>query len=210
MEVSRWWTLITIGVNFLTIWILFRIFRKRGVRFREIIGFQKGKQNFSEIAMVVLIMLVTGMAGLWGFSYLVYGYMPVVNIQPLPLWAAITVVILLPATIVFAEIPLYTGYCSPALQEITDNRVFSVVYPLFFYALQHSFIPLIFDIRHIVAHFLTFIPLLIFIGIWYAKKKSLFPLLIGHGILDLFTGIQILIFSLNPALFELMRNHTVP
>jgi hypothetical protein len=131
--------------------------------------------------------------------------MPVTNTQPLPIWAAIIVVILLPVTIVFSEIPFYLGYCAPRINKISNNEVFSIVYPLFFYALQHSFMPSIFDFKHMLSRFLMFIPLLIFIGIWYNRKRDLLPLIAGHGLLDVFTGIQLLIVSLNPSIYEMMR-----
>ncbi len=150
-------------------------------------------------------MVLLGIGGLVGISWLVYGYMPVTTTQPLPVWAAILVIILFPATVMFAEIPLYLGYCAPLIKEKTNNEVFAIVYPLFFYALQHSFMPLIFDFKHMLSRFLMFIPLLIFIGIWYYKKRDLLPLIAGHGLLDVFTGIQLLIVSLYPSIFEMMR-----
>lgn len=207
MEVSRWWALICITVNIITIIILIILTKREGKTYKDLINHSPyKKKSYMEILIVISTMLLLGIGGLWGFSYLVYGYMPVINTQPLPNWAAIIVLIFLPITIIFSEIPLYLGYCAPKIKAITKNESLSIIYPLFFYALQHSFIPLIFDYKHILSRFLVFIPLLIMIGVWYYRKKDLLPLIIGHGFLDTLTGIQLLIVSIYPSIYEIMHS----
>ncbi len=206
-ELSMWWPLVCIGVNLVTILFLVVRIRSEGTSFRELIYYHPDKKKMrKEILTATPLMLVLGIGGLMGFSWLVYGYMPVTNSQPLPIWAAILVVILLPITIVFSEIPFYLGYCAPRIQKITKNEFFAIVYPLFFYALQHSFMPLLFDYKHILSRFIMFIPLLIMIGIWFHRKKTLLPLMAGHGLLDVFTGIQLLMVALFPSIFEMMNS----
>jgi len=205
-DVSMWWPLLCIVVNVITIMFLFIFLKYEGKSFRDLINHNPDKKKtIKEILTATPIMLLLGIGGLMGFSWLVYGYMPVTNTQPLPIWAAIIVVILLPVTIVLSEIPFYLGYCAPRIKKITNNEVFSIVYPLFFYALQHSFMPLLFDFKHILSRFLMFIPLLIMIGIWYSRKKDLVPLMAGHGLLDVFTGVQLLMVALYPSIYEMMK-----
>lgn len=201
--VSKWWALVCIAVNLVTIATLMILIRRDGRKFRDIVGHVPGRL-VKDVAIAVPVMLLLGMGGLMGFSWLVYGYMPVTSIQPVPLWAAITIICLLPVTIVFAEIPFYIGYCVPALQKKTGNKLIAYSVPLFFFALQHSFMPLLFDYRHILSRFLIFIPLLIFMGIWSHRRKDILPLMIGHGILDTAAAVQILIVSTNPAFFEMI------
>ena len=43
------------------------------------------------------------------------------------------------------------------------------------------------------------------LGITYYKRRKLQPLMIGHAILDIATGVQILITSISPAVFEMMK-----
>ncbi len=76
---------------------------------------------------------------------------------------------------------------------------------VFFYALQHSFMPMLWEWRHILFRFLSFIPLMLVLGIWYYKKRRLAPLMIGHAVLDIATRVQILMVSVSPAVYELMR-----
>ena len=204
-DISMWWPLLCIAVNLLTISVLVFLTKREGKNFRHLFNHEKNRKKTRKALLAVIpIMLVLGIGGLTGFSWLIYGYMPVSTIHPLPLWAAIVVVIFLPVTIVFSEIPLYLGYCTPRIKELTKNELFSVVYPLFFYALQHSFMPLIFDFKHMFSRFIMFIPLLIMMGLWYSRKKDLIPLMTGHGILDVLTGLQILMVSMYPLVYEMM------
>lgn len=201
VDASMWWPLLCIAVNVITILFLFLLVRYEGKSFRTLFNHHPDKKKtLKEIFTAIPLMLILGISGLVGFSWLVYGYMPVTNTQALPVWAAIVVVILLPVTIVFSEIPFYLGYCAPRIKNKTKNEVLSIVYPLFFYALQHSFMPLLFDFKHVLSRFLMFIPLLIMIGIWYFRKKDLVPLMAGHGLLDVFTAIQLLMVALYPSI----------
>jgi len=204
-DVSMWWAFLCIPVNVITIVVMVILTRKEGIRFIDLVNHKRDTgKTAKEIMIVIPLMVLLGTAGLVGISWLVYGYMPLNNTQPLPVWAAITVLLLLPVTIVLAEIPLYLGYSIPRLKIITKSDSISIIYPLFFYALQHSFIPLLFDFRHILSRFLMFIPLLVMMALWYRKKGDLLPLMLGHGVLDIFTGIQILMVSLYPSIYNSM------
>lgn len=208
-DVSSWWGLLCIVVNIITIIILIILTKRNGKNFWDLINHNPHKKKrLKEILIAISMMLLLGIGGLWVFSYLVYGYIPVTNIQPLPIWSAVLVLLLLPVTTVFAEMPLYLGYCAPRIKNITKNEVLSIVYPLFFYALQHSFIPLIFDFKHMLSRFLVFIPLLVVIGIWYYRKKDLLPLMIGHGLLDTLTAMQLLMVSIYPSIYDMMLSAT--
>jgi hypothetical protein len=43
------------------------------------------------------------------------------------------------------------------------------------------------------------------LGIIYYKKRKLAALMIGHSVLDLATGAQILMTSISPAKFDMMK-----
>jgi len=92
--------------------------------------------------------------------------------------------------------PLYFGYSFNRLKTLTGSPVFSIAYVIFFYALQHSFMPVIWDLKYILFRFLSFLPLMIVLGIIYSRKRLLPEMMIGHGVMDLGTGIQILISSI--------------
>ena len=208
-EVSGWWSMVAIVVNIITIIILYLLTKSEGKSYSSLFSHPKGSRiSVKTVLLAVALMLPLGMAGLWGFSYLFYGYMPVTMVQPMPVWAAAVSLVLLPVSIVFAEIPLYIGYSVPRLEKTVGSKPFAYAYSLFFYALQHSFMPLIFESKHIISRFFIFIPLLIMIAIWNNRKKDIAPLMIGHGILDLGVSIQILVVSISPAIFDVMKNAT--
>jgi len=202
-QASQWWSVICIICNIITIIFLAIVFKREGSSYKKIIQYEKGKRNIFKTLFIVLIMLLLGVGGMYGFGFMIYGYVPVAMVQPLPIWVASINIILLPLTVIFAELPLYFGYSLNGIEQITNNKLFAVCYPMFFYALQHSFIPLLFDFKHIVFRFLSFLPLMMVLGIIYYKQRKLTPLMVGHAVLDLATAVQILIASLFPALFEI-------
>lgn len=205
-ETSQWWSVLCIVGNIITIVLLMIISKSEGTTYKELIGYQKGQSKIKYTSLIVVLMLILGMGGMYGFGFMIYGYVPVTMVQPIPVWLAIINVILLPLTIIFAELPLYFGYSLNRIEKITGSKILSIAYPMFFYALQHGFLPLLFDWKHILYRFLSFLPLLFVLGIVYYRNRKLEPLMIGHGILDLATGVQILLTSLSPALFDMMES----
>ncbi len=112
-------------------------------------------------------------------------------IKPIPFPFALANILILPLTTTLAEDGLYLGY---SINRI-NNKWLAIILPAFFYALQHSFIPLIFDFRYIVYRFLSFLPLTIIFCIWYYKKRDPVPIMISHFLLNLATVLQIVIAS---------------
>jgi len=208
-ESTKWWPVLCIVFNVITILVLVLVCKYEGSDYRDLINYKKGQLNFKNIMLITILMLSVGVGGLYFFGLAIYGYVPTILIQPIPIWIAIINMILLPVTIVFAELPLYYGYSFNRIKEKTGNIFLAMSYIVFFYALQHSFIPLLFDWKYVLFRFLSFLPLIIVLGIIYNKKRALAPLMIGHGILDLATGMQILISSLFPAIFEIMQQQRI-
>ncbi|WP_291580031.1 type II CAAX prenyl endopeptidase Rce1 family protein [Clostridium sp. UBA6640] len=204
-QASQWWSIICTICNIITIVVLMAICKSEGTTYKKLIGYQRGQGNTKYTLLIVLLMLILGIGGMYGFGFMIYGYVPVTMVQPIPVWFALINVILLPLTVVFAELPLYFGHALNGIEKVTGNKILSIVYPMFFYALQHSFIPLLYDWKHILFRFLSFLPLMFVLGIIYYKKRKLQPLMVGHAILDLATSVQILMTSISPALFEMMK-----
>ncbi|MDR7871054.1 MAG: hypothetical protein RIN55_09360 [Tissierellaceae bacterium] len=204
-QASRWWSIICTVCNVITIVLLMAILKKENTSYRKLIGYQKGQGNIKYTLLIVALMILLGMGGMYGFGFMIYGYIPVIMVQPIPVWLASINLILLPLTVVFAELPLYFGYALNGIERVTGNKILSIVYPMFFYAFQHSFIPLLYDWKHILFRFLSFLPLMLGLGVIYYKKRKLVPLMAGHVVLDFVAGAQILMTSISPALFEMMK-----
>ena len=95
---------------------------------------------------MIFFILFLGMGGMYLAGFLCYGVIPYAApmlIAPIPLWLAIVNLFVLPVTTAFAEDGLYFG-CG--VNQIKNNYA-AVLLPAFFFALQHSFVPTLFDVR---------------------------------------------------------------
>ena len=195
-DASKWWSPFCIIYNLITIFILFLVCRYEGITYKSLFHNGTEKLKFKSTFVFTLIMLAIGVGGMLGFSLLFYQGLPEFLIQPIPIWMAMINLFLLPITIVFAELPLYFGYSLKGIIKNTGKPVLAIIYTVFFYALQHSFIPLLWDYKYMLFRFLSFLPLMVFLGIQYHKKNNLEQMMIGHGVMDLSTGMQVLLMSI--------------
>lgn len=199
--ISNWWSIVATVTNIFTIFLLVIVAKKDHRTFGEVINYQKGKTKVREVVIVSAVVILVGMFGMYLAGLICYGVIPYISpmmIAPIALPAAIINVILLPLTVVFAEDGLYLGFGVNHIQ----NKYLAVLVPAFFFALQHSFIPLMFDIRFVIYRFLSFLPLTIILCIYYYKKRNPLPIMIGHAIIDLFTVAWILAASAIPGFYE--------
>lgn len=152
--------------------------------------------------MSVVILLV-GVSGMYLAGYICYGVIPYaapMMIAPIPLWLAGINVIVLPISTAFAEDGLYLG-CG--VNQIR-NKYMPILVPALFFALQHSFIPVLFDVKYLIYRFLSFLPLTVILCWYYHKKRNPLPIMVGHILIDAATAVQILLTSSIPGLYEEM------
>ena len=202
-EISNWWSVADTIVNLLTIAMLIFAARSTGQTFAELIGYKKGQTKVSQVVIVSVVILVLGMGGMFLAGFLCYGvipYAPPMVIAPIPVVLAAVNIPLLPITTAFAEDGLYLG-CG--VNNI-KNKYAAVLVPALFYALQHSFIPTLFDVRYILYRFLSFLPLTVILCAYYYKKRDPVPIMIGHVIIDVATVAQIMATSAIPGFYDMM------
>ncbi|MDE6231738.1 MAG: hypothetical protein K2M60_00110 [Lachnospiraceae bacterium] len=104
-------------------------------------------------------------------GYICYGIIPYaapMMIAPIPVWLAVINIAILPITTAFAEDGLYLG-CG--VNQI-HNKLLAITIPAFFFALQHSFIPTLFDLKYIIYRFISFLPLTLILCWYYYKKRN--------------------------------------
>ncbi len=200
-QASRWWSVLCSLFNVATIFVLMVVCKIEGITYASFMNNQKERLSIKMILGTVLLMLLIGIGGMLAFGLVFYGSVPTILIQPIPVWIALINTVVLPITIVLAEMPLYFGYAYNKIEEHTGNKYFAFGYTIFFYALQHSFIPLLLNWRYMAYRFLSFLPLMLVLGILYDRRRKLSTLMIGHGVMDLATGVQIVIASIWPTLF---------
>jgi membrane protease YdiL (CAAX protease family) len=200
-EISNWWSVLATIVNILTFLLLIGIAKNKGQTYLELINYEKGKTKVSQVILISIIVLMIGTGGMYLAGFIFYGkipYSPPMMIEPIPKVLAIVNMLLLPVTTALAEDGLYLGYGVNRLK----NKYASIFVPAFFYALQHSFIPTLFDGKFILYRFFSFLPLTIILCWNYNKKRNPLPIMIGHALIDMASASMILATSLVPGLYE--------
>ena len=202
-DISNWWSIAASIVNIIVILILHFSTKKNKSSFWELINYQKGKTKAKQIIGISVLVLVIGMMGMYMAGYFCYGIIPYaapMMIAPIPIWIAVINVAILPIPTAFAEDGLYLG-CG--VNQI-HNKILAISVPAFFFALQHSFIPTLFDLRYIIYRFISFLPLTLILCWYYYKKRNPLPIMVGHAIIDVATVLQILATSAIPGFYEMM------
>ena len=203
--ISNWWSIVATIVNIITIVLLICITKKMNISYSKLINYEKGKTKIKNVIVVSLIVLFIGTIGMYLSGFICYGKFPYaapMMIEPIPLILAIINFILLPLTVSFAEDGLYLGCGVNSFK----NKYMAIIVPAVFYALQHCFIPTLFDGKYIIYRFLSFLPLTIILCWYYHKHKNPVPIMIGHTLIEMASVIMILMTSISPDLYQTMLN----
>ena len=204
-DINNWWSLVATAVNIVTILIVVLAAKRSGKGFKQFMGLTKGKNTPKKLILLVLGFTAVGYGGLNLAGLVCYGsIMPKVTVEhvvaPMPFVLALINLVLLPATISFAEDGLYLG-CGV---NRFKNKYAAIIIPAFFYALQHCFIPTMFDAKYMLYRFISFLPLTVIFCWYYHKKKNPLPIMIAHAVLDYATAMTILITSSSGELYDKM------
>lgn len=202
-DISNWWSIVATVVNIITIAILILLARKHKSSYAKLINYKKGKTTKKQAIIMSLIILLIGTWGMYLAGLICYGKFPYsapMMIAPIPAALAIINLILLPATVSFAEDGLYLG-CG--VNQI-KNKYAAIFVPAFFFALQHCFIPTLLDAKYIIYRFLSFLPLTIILCWHYQKHRNPVPIMIGHALIEVASVVMILMTSLSPELYNTM------
>lgn len=204
-DISNWWSVAATAVNIITILIVVLAAKRSGKGFKQFMGLTKGKNTPKKLILLVLAFTAVGYGGLNLAGLVCYGsIMPKVTVEhvvaPIPFVLALVNLVLLPATISFAEDGLYLGCGVNSFK----NKYAAIIVPALFYALQHCFIPTMFDVKYMLYRFISFLPLTVIFCWYYQKKKNPLPIMIAHAVLDYATGMTILITSSSSDLYDKM------
>lgn len=204
-DISNWWSIVATIVNIITILVLLLVCKKMNITYKKLINYEKGKTKIKQVIIVTLIVLVfaslgMNLAGL--ICYKVIPYNAPMMAAPIPLVLAIINFILLPLIVSFAEDGLYLGCGVNSFK----NKYLAILVPAFFYALQHCFIPTLWDVKYIIYRFISFLPLTIVFCYYYKKKKNPVPIMIGHAIVEIASVILVLVTSISPEIYQTWLN----
>ncbi|MBR1384571.1 MAG: CPBP family intramembrane metalloprotease [Ruminococcus sp.] len=202
-DISNWWSVVATAVNILTILMLVLLAKSMGQTYGELICYQKGRTKPKQIILICILILSVGMTGMYLAGFICYGvilYAAPMMIAPIPNALAVINALLLPVTTAFAEDGLYLGCGVNNLK----NKTAAILVPAFFFALQHCFIPTLFDVRYLIYRFLSFLPLTVVLCWYYYKKRDPVPIMIGHALIDLATVVWIILTSFIPGFYDKM------
>ena len=153
-KISSIWSVVASAVNIITIFLLVSLAKQSG-GYAKLINYENGKTSPKQVIGMIFLVVIVGIGGMYLAGFICYGVIPYTApmlIAPIPLWLAIINILVLPVTTAFAEDGLYLG-CG--VNQI-KNKYAAIFVPAFFFALQHSFIPTLFDIRYIIYRFFHF------------------------------------------------------
>ena len=205
-DISNIWSVAASVINILFVLSLVLITRKQG-GYLKLINYEKGKTRPKQVFAMIGIILLVGMAGMYLAGWICYGVIPYaapMMIAPVPVVLAVINLIVLPVSTALAEDSLYLG-CG--VRQI-ENKFVAIIVPAFFFAVQHSFIPTLPDVRYIIYRFISFLPLTVILCMHYHKHKNPLPIMIGHAVIDMATAGQILATSVIPGFYEMMLSRS--
>jgi len=205
-DISSIWSVAASVINILFVLALVLITKKQG-GYLKLINYEKGKTRPKQVFAMIGIILLVGMAGMYLAGWICYGVIPYaapMMIAPIPAALAVINLIVLPVSTALAEDSLYLG-CG--VRQF-DNKYAAIIVPAFFFAVQHSFIPTLPDVRYIIYRFISFLPLTVILCMHYHKHKNPLPIMIGHAVIDVATAGQILATSVIPGFYEMMLSHS--
>ena len=205
-DISNIWSVAASIINIVFVLALALITKKQG-GYLKLINYEKGKTRPKQVFAMIGIILLVGMAGMYLAGWICYGVIPYaapMMIAPIPVALAVINLIVLPVSTALAEDSLYLG-CGVRQFE---NKFASIIVPAFFFAVQHSFIPTLIDVRYIIYRFISFLPLTVILCMHYHKHKNPLPIMIGHAVIDVATAGQILATSVIPGFYEMMLSQS--
>ncbi|MBN2323436.1 MAG: CPBP family intramembrane metalloprotease [Spirochaetes bacterium] len=203
-QVTRWWFFQVIFTNIVCFILLRRLVKKEGVSYFSLFSIDRSliKQDLRIFLLILVPSGILGVGGMFGSSLLLYGDLSPLEImnQRLPVWASAAALLVFPVTIAFVESPTYFGYCLQRIEVVSGRRLAAFILSVFFLAVQHMGIPMVFEANYLFWRFLSFLPLAAFFGWVYLRIRRLLPLVIVHFLMDLQVSVMVFIMSVRPLL----------
>jgi len=198
-----WWPFAAVLTNLVVLFLLSRLFGAEGGKLTALYKFQRG-EVWKDLLIIFGLLIVAGPVGFLPnilVARWLYGGSEEVGaifFQRLPLWAALSSLVLFPVTNALAELPTYMAYSMPRLAVLSHRGWLAVLLAGFFLGFQHVALPLFFDWRFMTWRLLMFLPFALLVaGLLYWRPRLLPYTLIIHFLIDLQLVITLLLTSLH-------------
>jgi membrane protease YdiL (CAAX protease family) len=166
---------------------LWRLTRHEGIRLLDLVGFERTRLIRDVLLglAIIPVSLVFIFAGTFAGGWIVYGSPAgphYFGLVPLP--AAIYGVVVWPFIWGLTEQMTYNGYLLPRFRVLCRSTVLAIAIVAFVWSLQHSFMPLTFDVRFMALRLLASVPHSVFMTFLYLRLRRLLPLAVAHALMD--------------------------
>ena len=194
---ASWWPAGGVLANLLGLALLVAMTRREGISLWALVSFNR-QRLVRDIFLGLGLFLVTfpvAFAGMILAGILFYGSYtatPIIG-SHLPLWAGLVSVLVFPLINSVTEQMTYSGYSLPRLEVLTGKAFWAVAIVVFWFALQHTALGLIFDWRFILYRFISYLPLCIIVPVLYLKLRRLTSLIVCHWCLDLVGSVSLML-----------------
>jgi uncharacterized protein len=192
---APWWSVYGTLVDLGCLAMMAHFTRKERLRLRNLIGRLNWRSDLFLAAALLAIIYACFMVAAPTSTLIAYGphppdlfhlYPGMVSSRRLPLWAVVYSCSIFLMIWSPTEEMTYSGYALPRLHALSGRRWVAVLVVSFWFALQHSFLPVIWDWHYIVYRFLAFWPPMAAITLLYLWIRRLSPLILMHWALDVF------------------------
>lgn len=199
---ADWWLGSFALGEVINLWLLVRLTRREGLRYRDLLGARPGEWK-RDLLWVLMAFGVSGPLGflpniglgaaLWGDAQVGADLM----FRALPVAGAWAIVIGFPIVHALTELPTYFGYVMPRLQALTGRRAWPALLCAFVLSTQHVFLPLLLDWRFLTYRMLMFLPFALWLA-WVVNRRptTMRYLAVGHYLLDFQLPVFVLLASL--------------
>ena len=192
---APWWSVYGTLVDVGCLTLMAKFTRAEGIGLRDLIGpirLRRGQEVLLGLGCLLLAMALFGAPGALA-TKLVFGtahpnlellYPGLLFARRLPVWAVIYSFSLFWLIWSPTEEMTYNGYVLPRIQALTGRKWAAVLIVGFWWALQHSFIPFIWDWKYVLWRFLFFLPGVLGLTLVYLWIRRLSPLILAHWAMD--------------------------
>ena len=192
---APWWTVYGTLVDIGCLLLMARFMRGEGIGFRDLIGkIRWGRDLLVGVGWFFLVFPFFWFGASFG-SKLVWGttqpdlYPGLLAMRVLPLWAVIYSVSVWWIIWSPTEEMTYQAYVLPRIRALSGRWWITIPLVAFWWALQHSFFPLILDWHYVAWRFLAFLPGVIVFTLIYARTRRLPPLILAHWPMDILAAL---------------------
>jgi membrane protease YdiL (CAAX protease family) len=179
--------------------ILFVLTRRENLHIRDLLGLIPRRFLVTGFGYFFLIFPFS-VLGTFVASWMVYGSwqapMPIGEViaRHLPLWGKLYSLIIWAPLWSATEELTYNGYLVPHTLSLSRRRSATLVLVGFWWALQHSFLPLVLDWHFALWRFVAFVPGVLALIVLYLRTQKLAPVIIAHWMMDLIAAATTLSF----------------